>query len=324
MGLGLERKPMTDLVAIVLPTFGLIALGYVAGRLGLLGPRAGDGLSDYVFLIAVPSLIFRTLSGGTAPVDNPWGYWIAYFGGVVVCWAIAMLVATRMLGRDQREAAIHGFAAAQSNTVLVGVPLILSVYGDAGATPLFLLLAIHLPIMMTAAAILIETAAKLGDPPARPFAVAVRLARTIATHPIILALVAGVLAQRFGVTPPAVVRSLVDQLAATASPCALIAMGLALKRFGFVSDLKAVATISTLKLVAHPLIVWALAFHVLSVPPVWAGVAVLFAAMPCGINAYLIAARYKVGEATASAAIAVSTAVSVITVSGWLVILGAV
>ena len=310
---------MSDLLSIVLPTFGLIGLGYLAGRLNLLGPRAGDGLSDYVFLIAVPSLIFRTLAAGGTPAENPWGYWVAYFGGVIVVWTAAMLLATRVFGRDRREAAVHGFSAGQSNTVLVGVPLILEVYGDAGATPLFLLLAIHLPIMMSAAAILIETAGT--DAKAGP--VALRLTKTIVTHPIVLALVAGVVAQRFGAAPTGAVKSLIDQLAATASPCALIAMGLALKRFGFFSDMKAVWAISALKLVVHPFLVWLLAFHVLPVPPVWAGVAVLFAAMPCGINAYLIAARYKVAEPTASAAVAFSTGVSVVSVSGWLLVLGA-
>ena len=39
----------------------------------------------------------------------------------------------------------------------IGVPLILNVYGEPGATPLFLLLAIHLPIMMSAAAVLVES-----------------------------------------------------------------------------------------------------------------------------------------------------------------------
>lgn len=311
---------MSDLLSIVLPTFGLIGLGWLAGQLKLLGNRAGDGLSDYVFLLAVPSLIFRTLSEGGAPADNPWGYWIAYFGGVAVVWTAAMVLATRAFGRDRREAAIHGFSAGQSNTVLVGVPLILEVYGDAGAIPLFLLLAIHLPIMMSAAAILIETASA----EAKGFQIAKKLARTIVTHPIILALVAGLIAQRLGMKPSGAVKSFVDQLAATASPCALVAMGLALKRFGFVSDIRAVASISALKLVAHPFLVWLLAFHILTVPPVWAGVAVLFAAMPCGINAYLIAARYKVAEPTASAAVAVSTAISVITVSGWLWVIGAV
>ncbi len=311
---------MSDLLSIVLPTFGLIGLGWLAGQLKLLGNRAGDGLSDYVFLLAVPSLIFRTLSEGGTPADNPWGYWIAYFGGVAVVWFAAMILATRVFGRDRREAAIHGFSAGQSNTVLVGVPLILEVYGDAGAIPLFLLLAIHLPIMMSAAAILIETAS--AD--AKGLEIAKKLARTIVTHPIILALVAGLIAQRLGMKPTGAVKSFVDQLAATASPCALVAMGLALKRFGFVSDIRAVASISALKLIAHPFLVWLLAFHILTVPPVWAGVAVLFAAMPCGINAYLIAARYKVAEPTASAAVAVSTAISVVTVSGWLWVIGAV
>jgi malonate transporter len=310
---------MSNLLAIVLPTFGLIALGYAAGRLRLLGDRAGDGLSDYVMLIAVPSLIFRTLSTGSVPADNPYGYWIAYFAGVAAVWAAAMVAASRLFGRDRREAAVHGFSAAQSNTVLVGVPLILAVYGEAGATPLFLLLAIHLPIMMTAAALLIETAGV----EARAGTVAKRLARTLATHPIVLALLAGIAVQRLGHPPTGVVKAVIDQLAATASPCALIAMGLALKRFGFVNDLKAVALISALKLVVHPFLVWLLAFHLLDVPPVWAGVAVLFAAMPCGINAYLIAARYRAGEPTASSAVAVSTALSIATVSVWLVIIGA-
>lgn len=310
---------MSNLLAIVLPTFGLIVLGYAAGRLRLLGDHAGDGLSDYVFLIAVPALIFRTLANGAAPSENPWGYWIAYFGGVAVVWTIAGLLARRAFSRGKAEAAIHGFAAAQSNTVLVGVPLILNVYGDSGATPLFLLLAIHLPIMMSTATLLIETAGSGGV----SFGVAARLARIIVTHPIILALAAGLGAQEFGYRPTGAVGSVVDQLAATASPCALIAMGLALKRFGFLGDLRAVLAISALKLVAHPFVVWALAFHALGVPPVWAGVAVLFAAMPCGVNAYLIAARYRVAETTASAAVAVSTALSVVTVSLWLVVLGA-
>ncbi|GLK54924.1 putative permease [Methylopila capsulata] len=311
---------MSNLLAIVLPTFGLIGLGFFAGKLKLLGDRAGDGLSDYVFLIAVPALIFRTLATGADADANPWGYWVAYFGGVAVVWSVGMWLAIRVFKRDRREAAIHGFACGQSNTVLVGVPLILQAYGDAGAVPLFLLLAIHLPIMMSVAALLIESSGAAG----RPLEVAWRLAKTIVTHPIILALAAGVAAKSAGVVPTGAARSIVDQLAATASPCALVSMGLALKRYGILSDRVPVLTITALKLILHPFLVWVLAFYVLPVPPVWGGVAVLFAAMPSGINAYLVAARYKTGETTSSAAIAVSTALSVVTVSGWLWVLGIV
>ena len=42
-----------------------------------------------------------------------------------------------------------------------------------------------------------------------------------------------------------------------------------------------------LKLLVMPLIAWVLAFKVFALPPVAAGVVVLFAAMPTGANAYI-------------------------------------
>jgi hypothetical protein len=63
------------------------------------------------------------------PTDR--GYWVAYFAAVGIVWAIA-------------------------NTVLVGIPLLLKTFGEAGAMPLFLLLAVHLPLVATAATLLIE------------------------------------------------------------------------------------------------------------------------------------------------------------------------
>jgi predicted permease len=52
-------------------------------------------------------------------------------------------------------------------------------------------------------------------------------------------------------------------------------------------------------------------------PRVWAGVATLFAAMPTGVNAYLFAARYRVGETLASSAIALSTVLALGTTLFW-------
>jgi predicted permease len=61
---------------------------------------------------------------------------------------------------------------------------------------------------------------------------------------------------------------------------------------------------------------------VFDMPKVWAGVAVLFAASPVGINAYLFAERYKQGVGIASGAIALSTGLSTVTITVWLMILG--
>jgi malonate transporter len=147
---------MLHILSIVLPVFGLIALGYGARRAKLVSDRTGDGLSDFVFTIAVPALIFKTLTGAELPESQPWGYWLAYFSAVIVVWSLAMLIGKRIFGLPHLDNIVNGFSSAQANTVMVGIPLILEAYGKPGAVPLFLLIAIHLPIMMTAATLMAE------------------------------------------------------------------------------------------------------------------------------------------------------------------------
>ena len=302
-----------DLIAVVLPVFGLIAVGFLASLTGLLPRRAGEGLSDFVSNIGVPALVLRTMATATLPDAQPWGYWFGYFGGLAVVWALAMLLARRVFGLEHGESVIAGFASAQSNTVLVGIPLIFRAFGDAGAVPLFLLIAIHLPITMTTATLLYEGAEEFNIG---------RLARRLLLNPLILSIFLGIGWRFAGLPLSGASKSIVDSLAAASIPCALVAMGLALRHYGLSADWRLTLSICALKLLVHPAAVYLLAFKVFSMPPVWAGVAVLFAAMPSGINAYLLADRYKTGIAIASGAIALSTGLSVLTILIWLSALG--
>lgn len=298
--------------AIVLPVFGLIGLGYLARRFGLLGDRAGDGLSDFVFAVAVPALIFRTLSRAEIPAVQPWGYWVSYFAGVAVAWTLAQVLARRAFGLTGAAAVAAGFAAGQSNTVLMGIPMILKAYGDAGAVPLFLLIAIHLPVTMTTATLLAEGVKT------SPW----RLLKRLIAHPIIVGVLAGSAGRLVTQAIPSPAWQVLDLLAAAATPCSLVALGVALRRYGLEAGWRLPAAISALKLGIHPLVVYGLATQVFALPPAWAGVAVLFAACPSGINAYLFAERYGQGIAATSSAIALSTALSLVTIAVWLRILG--
>lgn len=304
---------MSDLLAIAIPVFGLIAVGYVARWAGLLSARSGEGLSEFVFVCAVPALIFRTMAQAKLPEVQPWGYWLAYFLALAIVWAIAMVAARRAFGQTHGLSVVAGFSAAQSNTVLVGIPLILKAYGEAGAVPLFLLIAIHLPITMTTATVLMEGA---GGVDAR------QLLRRLLLHPILLGLFAGLAFRASGLTLAGPALGLIDMLAGAAAPAALVAMGLTLKQAGWPKERSLLWLIIALKLIVHPALVYVLATRVFTMPPAWAGVAVLFAAMPSGVNAYLFAERYREGVALSSAAIAASTALAGVSVLFWLWLLG--
>jgi malonate transporter len=303
---------MLHVLSIVAPVFGLMGLGFLAQWTGFVSHRTGEGLSEYVFSVAVPALIFKTLTAADLPSEQPWGYWLAYFGGVVVVWALGTLAARRAFGVSHVEGVVAGFCAAQSNTVFVGVPLILEAYGPAGAVPLFLLIAIHLPLMVSAAMLLAEgRSANL-----------LRVGRQLAVNPILLGIAVSVLVKATAAPVPSTVRSVIDMLGSSASPCALFAMGMALKRYGLGDHVRLAGFLVGLKLLVHPALVFLLATRVFPVPPVWAGVAVLFAAAPSGINAYLFAERYRTGVAIAAGSITLGTVASVLSTTLWLTVLG--
>lgn len=304
-------------ISIIAPVFGIIVIGWAAALTGLLSERVSDGLSEYVFAIAVPALIIGTLTRPGLTGEVTWSYWLAYFGGAGVSWIAGSVIARRRDGIGRQGAVLHGFAASQSNTIFVGVPTILQAYGDAGAFPLFLLLAVHLPLMMGCATFLIEAE---GD---RSLAQRLSgLGRVLAKNPIFVALALGMALRLAGVVPTGVARSLIDGFGATASTCALVALGAGLTRYKVLFDLPGALVIAGLKLVVHPLAVWLLATKVFTMPPAYAGVATLFAAMPVGINAYLLAVRYRAETGLVAASVLVSTLLAPVTTVLWLTLLG--
>jgi malonate transporter and related proteins len=261
--------------------------------LGWLKDNVADALSEFVFIVAIPILLFRTLATAPWPESQPWFYWAAYFGALGIVWALATLFSRRAFGLSGQEVPLAAFTAAQSNTVFIGIPLVLKAFGDQGSVPLFLLLAIHLPITMTAATLLVENKG-LGMRQSS------EMLMKLAAHPILIGIFAGLAFRLTGFAMPAP--------AASATT---------LRRYGLGKPIGLVVLISGLKLMVHPALVYVLAFHVLPVPPIWAAVAVLFAACPCGVNAYLLAQRYERGVALSSGAIALSTLLAVVTASFW-------
>ena len=305
---------MTDLIAIVLPVFGLVAIGYLGALVGIADERMGEGLSDFLFVFATPVLLFKLIIASSAMETIPIGYWVSYYTGMAVIWAVSMFIASRVFHLGQGETVLAGLGAGQSNTVLIGIPIIIKAYGDAAALPIALLLAVNLPITMTTASVLLER--NRGGTSWRT------LAYKLVSHPILIGIAAGVLCRIFDVRPEGAVKTIVELLSNMAIPGSLLALGMAMNRYGLRAGIGPALTNTTLRLLIHPAITYILAFYVFRLPPVWAGSVVLFAAMPAGINVYLFAARYGEGQSVAASTILLSTALAVVTTALWLRILG--
>ncbi|TVR10916.1 MAG: AEC family transporter [Salinarimonadaceae bacterium] len=298
--------------AIVFPVFGLIALGYGARFFRVLDDQMGESLSRFVFTMAIPSLLFATIARSEIPEVDPWAYLGVYFFALAVVWLVADQVSRRIAGDGHAGAVVTGFSAAQSNLVLVGVPLIISAYGPAAAAPLFLLVGVHLPVTLTTATLLLEGRE----------ASFVRILGKLARHPIILALLAGSAMRLSGLDLPAPLWRLLEILGGAAVPGALVATGVALFRYGLEAGWRMPALVAVLKLMVQPAIVYVLVFHVVTLPPVWAATAVLLAACPTGVNAYLLAQSYREGVALASGCVFLTTVLAMFSTAVWIAIIG--
>lgn len=317
--------PLDALLSVVVPVFAFIALGYAVIRGRILGEDTGDALADFVFTIAVPCLLFRSLGTMQLPPLSPWPFWGTYFGGVALTIATAVLLTERGFGRDARAGVIGAMSASFSNLIMVGVPVVNQAFGQEGLVTLFMLITIHLPVMMTISALMIEFAEHRDGTAAgrlRVGAALRRVARGLARNPLVIAIVAGLAFRATGLSLTGIARDVIDRIAATAIPLALVALGMSLHRYGVRGNAQHGLALGALKLLVLPGVVYALGVHVFALPPVATAVAVLAAACPTGVNAYLIAARFQTGLALSANTISITTGVSILTFTFWLAVVG--
>lgn len=302
---------MDNVFSTVFPVFSLIALGFVAGRFAWVGASVSKGLAEFTFTLAVPALLFRTMATAELPSVSPLLVWSTYFGTVAVAWTLATLLTVTVLRRPAADSAPIAMSSGFGNVVMLGIPLALATYGEAAAGPIALIISVHSPVLWTLASVHLAIADRSQAKSMRETLRSV--ASDLARNTIILAIIAGTLWRFTGLGLNPVIEKSMAFLGQAAIPCALVSLGLSLVGFKIKGQAMTLSSILVLKLVLMPVTAWMLAIHVFALPPVAAGVVIIFAATPTGANAYLFANQYGRAMNSASGAVALGTALSVIT-----------
>ncbi len=304
---------MESILTTVLPVFGMIVLGFGFTKARIFDAASGRGITLFVFNVAIPALLFKTVATMDQQQAAPWELWIAFFGGLGVTWVAAALASRLVPSLDVSGGAAASMASGFGNLALLGTPLALSHFGQQVAVPLGLILSIHAPILWFTAMLhraLFQTQATFSV--ART---AKDLFRNLATNAIVLGLLAGTLWRFTGLGLHPVFGAMLDMLADASVPTALFALGVSLAGYSLKGSWSGMFTIIALKMVLMPVLVFLMVRYVVSVPPQWAQVAVLFAAMPTGANAFLFSQRNEEAVAAVSGAITLGTALAALSAS---------
>ncbi|MGE0610705.1 MAG: AEC family transporter, partial [Hyphomicrobiales bacterium] len=153
---------MQAIFDVVLPVFAIIAAGFVCGQYRLLGPGSSEALNGFVYWVALPVLLFRSMA--TVDIDAVFeaGFLSAYILGQALVWILALVLARAIYGRGLAEGAMHGMNGVYGNTGYMGIPLAIAAYGDAAALPAILVTVINAALIVGVATALIEIGQNRG------------------------------------------------------------------------------------------------------------------------------------------------------------------
>ncbi len=269
-----------------------IALGWLLGRIDLLGPQATHVLSRLTFFVLSPFLLFvvlaqadvHTLFSALLPVSAL---------AAVIVFVIYVAVARFVWRRSAGETLIGTLSAGQVNSNNIGIPLSLYLLGSAAypAPVILLQLLVFTPVTMA-----IFEAVTSGQ--RRPMAI---LGRTV-TNPIVVGSLLGVLVSASGVKLPPIILDPAQLIANACVPVLLISYGISLhgRRVLAASGRRRdILFASALKLFVMPLVAWVIAAQVFHLAPHDVLIVTVLAALPTAQNVFNYAQRFHVGETIA-------------------------
>src|SRR6266702_3103140 len=102
---------MNALINVVIPVFGIILTGYLAGRFVVLGPESAAALNRFVYYFAIPAALF--IFAARAPIDRifNWPFIGAFVSGSVLTLLIALIVARFWFRYDIATVGVAGITA---------------------------------------------------------------------------------------------------------------------------------------------------------------------------------------------------------------------
>lgn len=309
---------MTDILSITSPIFMVVFIGYVLTRRGLFAKDDIRTIGKFVVNLALPALVFKALSGSKLADILNISYLLAYATGSLLALCFGYLLGWVVKGRKPLASTFYAMGSSCSNSGFVGYPILLltlpSVAGVALALNMMVENLLVIPLLLVMAE---RSSHGTGG-----WDTLKKLLRKLATTPLIIAMVAGVIAAIFEIKLPAMLVRTVDMVAAASGALSLFVIGGTLVGLPIGGVGKTVIPIVTGKLIIHPIgvavgIILASVIGLAPIDPTLRLAAILSAAMPM-MSIYATLALQYGQEDFAAVAQLLTTIASFFTLSGLL------
>nr|WP_244590774.1 AEC family transporter [Xenorhabdus hominickii] len=221
------------------------------------------------------------------------------------------------------QTSILSMGSSYGTTGYLGLPIVISAYGESAALPAAIATILHnIPAIMAVIITYDIFSTQQSGSKLSIIQSLVKALKTTLTNPLMVSVIAGLVFVCFNIPVPKFLQTLAGFLGSAAGPTALFALGIGLSRLKVREHingetLKLVTPMLCLKLGVQPLVTFICAYHLFGIKQVndiWLIVAIVMAAQPIGAGVYVFASNYGFKQEVISLSIIISLLIALITI----------
>ena len=296
----------------VVPLFCLMAVGVFVKRSRLLSEEELRHMNRMVFRVFFFFMMFYNIYVSDPGTAFQPGLMLFGAGGVL----LTALVFTGIVCRIEPDNARRGpmiQAAFRGNYVLMGIPLVSNIFGDAAIAIPTMMIAAIVPLYNVLGVLVLETF-RGGRFDLLP------TLRSVLMNPMILGAITGALCRFVELPIPAPVLKPVAQIAAATTPVALIILGASFHGGSYHAHLRQLIFSVVSRLIIVPAIVLSLAI-MLGFRGVELVTLIAVFATPCAVAGFAMAQQMQADAELAGNSVVYSSALACFTIFGWVFLL---
>ena len=309
---------MQALLDVIVPVFVVIGFGYLAVWMGFFSNSNVEGLMKFTQNFAIPCLLFNAIAEidlqSTFQVD----LLVAFYSGAFISFLAGVLGGRYIFAREWEDCVAIGFCCLFSNSLLLGLAITERAYGPEVLATNFVIVALHAPFCYGVGIFAMEIARNRSQKPSIIFK---NVATAMFRNALVLGIIAGFVFNFYNLSLPKPMDDAVDMIVLVALPTALFGMGGVLYQYRPAGDVGPIIMVVIISLLIHPSLVWMFGRAVALDQNAFRS-AVVTSAMAPGINGFVFANMYGHGRRVAASVVLICTAASILTVWGWLALLG--
>ncbi|WP_339685615.1 AEC family transporter [uncultured Pseudoalteromonas sp.] len=305
-----------SIFSIIFPLVFIVTAGFISTKSQFLEQQHITGISKFTFYISIPAFLFLNMAQANLHNSVSLNGFLSFYIAVVGVFIIGALIDRFLITKhsDYQRHSVFALGSSYSNTVLVGLPIIIAAIGREMVGIVFMIITFHSALLFTLT-FLVSAKSEKSAFSWQQFA------KNMLLNPVVLSISLGLLANVLGLTLPLDIINGLDLLSQPAIGCALFVLGANLAFYKISQNWQPALIATLLKLVLLPCLVLLLGRFVFMLEAQLLNVLILLSASPLGVNAYLIANQIKQHQATLASTVVMSTVLSGISFTLWLAFL---